>query len=162
MEFIPGVCWQEFYTTSPQHVNALNNANFKMLRIFFNMRDLPYIEKPDQNYINHLFATMRNGQAAWDTPNKTPEPMRATFDFCKKYNWLPIVCMGASEENVKDNFIGRVPTLEQCTWLSLFAKEFAIYLKYNLGFDRADLEVYNEPSKLQGLGFGWDKYCMLA
>jgi len=165
-EFIPGICWQEFPTSNQLAVNALNNAGFKALRIFFNLCDLPYIATPNQAYIKNLFATMPNGEHAWTfeghaSVNTTTEPMRASFNFCKKYSWLPIVCMGYQEE-LPHNWLGRAPLQQYWGWLGKFAKEFAIYLKSIYGFNRADLEVYNEPSKLQALGFGYDKYCSLA
>jgi len=88
--------------------------------------------------------------------NTTTEPMRASFNFCKKYNWLPIVCMGTSEEAVSGEWIGRVPT--DWNFIGQFVKEFAIYLKNNYGFNRADLEVWNEPSKV----FDRQIYCNIA
>lgn len=159
-EFIPGICWQEWYTTHQKSVDALNNTGFKALRIFFNLRDLPRKSESTSwpGYIQYLFNTMPNGQQAWNTPNKTPEPMRATFDFCKKYKWLPIVCMGTSEESVRGEWIGRVPT--DWNWIGRFCKEFAYYLKYTMGFDRADLEVWNEPFKVWG--FDYKPYCTVA
>lgn len=160
---IPGICWQEFPTSNQLAVNALNNAGFKALRIFFNMRDLP--RKSDstawQGYIQYLFNTMPNGLHTFmfeghPSVNITGEPMRASFDFCKRYNWLPIVCMGTSEESVSGEWIGRVPT--DWAWIGRFIKEFAIYLKTIYGFNRADLEIWNEPSKI----FNYNNYCDLA
>lgn len=156
-EFIPSICWQEFYTARQDQANALINAGFKGLRIFFNLRDLPRKSESTswQGYIQYLFNNMPNGQHAWNSLNKTPEPMRATFDFCKKYNWLPIVCMGTSEEEVSGEWIGRVPT--DWTWIGRFVREFAIYLKNNYGFSRCDLEVWNEPTKVWGKDY--KSYC---
>jgi peptidoglycan hydrolase-like protein with peptidoglycan-binding domain len=165
-EFIPCICWVEFWTKISVQVNALINAGFKGLRIFFNLCDLPYTENINQLYINHLFATMPNPMHAWTfeghaSVNTTSETMKDHIDFCKKYNWLPIICMGYQEET-PHNWLGRVPKSQYWGWLGKFAYEFALYLKYTMGFSRADLEIWNEPSKLQGLGFGWDKYCDLA
>ncbi len=161
-EFTPGICWQESYTQHQKSVNALNNAGFRMLRIFFNLCDLPYIAVPNQTYIKNLFATMPNPLHAWQfegraSPNTTTEPMRYAFDFCKKYNWLPIVCMGYQEEQ-PHNWLGRNPSQDKWVWLGKFCKEFAIFLHDIYGFNRADMEVWNEPSKV----FYWDKYCALA
>ena len=164
-EFIPGICWLTFRTKEPVQANAVIKAGFKMLRLFFNLRDLPYTDVPNQAYIKKCFDTMPDPYHVWTHegkpwPTKTGEPMRCGFDFCKANKWLPIVCMGTSEENVAGEWIGRVPT--NWIWLGKFVKEFAIYLHNVYGFERADLEVFNEPSKLQGLGFGYDKYCQLA
>ncbi len=161
-EFITGICWQEFYTTNQLQANTLNNAGFRMLRIFFNLCDVPYIATPNQTYIKNLFASMPNPMHAWTfeghaSVNTTTEPMRASFDFCKKYNWLPIVCMGYQEE-LPHNWLGRVPSIAKFDWLAKFVKEFAIYLKTIYGFNRADLEVWNEPSKCMGV----DYYCNLS
>ena len=162
-EFIPGICWQEWYTNNQLANNALINSGFKGLRIFFNLRDLP--RKSDntswQNYIQYLFNTMPNGMHTFTfeghaSVNTTTEPMRMPFDFCKKYKWLPIVCMGTSEESVEGEWIGRVPA--DWNWIGRFCKEFAIYLHNTVGFDRADLEVWNEPSKV----FDVNTYCNLA
>jgi len=68
--------------------------------------------------------------------------------------------MGYAEEQT--NWITRAPQQQYWNWLGRFAKEFGIYLKNTIGFQRADLEIYNEPSKLQSLGFGWDKYVNLS
>lgn len=161
-EFIPGICWQEFPTTNQLAVNALNNVGFKALRIFFNLCDLPYTVTPNQTYIKNLFATMPNPLHAWTfeghaSVNTTTEPMRASFDFCKRYSWLPIVCMGYQEE-LPHNWLGRAPLADKWQWLGKFAYEFALYLKNTMGFSRADLEVWNEPSKCMG----WQHYCGLS
>ena len=168
-EFIPGLCWQEFYTTNQLAVNALNNAGFKCLRIFFNLCDIPdtgitakMSSDVWQLFIKRLFATMPNPLHAWTfeghaSVNTTTEPMRYAFDFCKKYGWLPIVCMGYQEE-LPHNWLGRNPAPDKWVWLGKFCKEFAIFLKSVYGFNRADLEVYNEPSKV----FNWNTYCDLA
>ena len=161
-EFIPGICWQEFYTSNQLAVNALNNAGFKALRIFFNLCDLPYTAIPNQAYIKNLFATMPNPLHAWQfeghsSPNTTTEPMRYAFDFCKTYKWLPIVCTGYQEE-LPHNWLGRTPGSDKFAWLGKFTYEFALYLKNTMGFSRADLEVWNEPSKCMNV----EHYCQLA
>ena len=164
-EFIPCICWQEWYTQNQLANNALINAGFKGLRIFFNLRDLP--RKSDstswQGYIGYLFNTMPNGLHTFQfeghaSVNTTTEPMRSTFDFCKKYKWLPIVCMGTSEESVSGEWIGRVPV--DWNWIGRFVKEFAIYLKTVYGFDRCDLEIFNEPTKIWGTDY--KSYCTIA
>ena len=166
---IPGICWQEFYTQHQKSVDALNNANFKCLRIFFNLCDIPdtgitvkMSSDVWQIFIKRLFATMPNPMHAWQfeghsSPNTTTEPMRYAFDFCKKHNWLPIVCMGYQEET-PHNWLGRNPSPDKWQWLGKFCKEFAYYLKYEMNFNRADMEVWNEPSKV----FNWNNYCDLA
>jgi hypothetical protein len=131
MEFIPGMCWLTWRTKEPVQVQAVVNAKFKMLRLFFNLRDLPYTATPDQAYIKRCFATMPDPYHVWTYedkpwPTKTGEPMRYGFDFCKKNNWLPIVCMGTSEENVEGEWIGRVPN--NWAWLGKFSREFATFL----------------------------------
>ena len=162
---IPGICWQEFYTTNQIQSNALINAGFKALRIFFNLRDLPRKSESTSwpGYIQYLFNTMPNGMHTFTfeghaSVNTTTEPMRMPFDFCKKYKWLPIVCMGTSEENVSGEWISRVPV--DWNWIGRFTKEFAIYLHNTMGFDRADLEVFNEPTKIWGSDY--KSYCAVA
>jgi hypothetical protein len=170
---IPIYCWD--FVKLPEIINALVKANFKGLRIFFNLRDLPYNPNLKDNsshtdwqlYINHCFTYMPNGMHTFTfegspSPDVPKDMMRDSFLLCKKLNWLPIVCIGTSEESVSGDWIGRVPKKECWIWLGRFCKEFAIYIKENFGFSRADLEVWNEPSKLQGLGLGWNKYCDLA
>jgi len=174
MEFIPGICWIEFWTKKSNQVNALINAGFKSIRLFFNLCDLPYnagliynsSSLEWQSYINHVYMYSPNPMHAWTfegspSPNTTTETLKDHIDFCKKYNWLPIICMGYQEE-LPHNFLGRAPKQQYWNWLGRFAKEFAIFLKDKIGFKRADLEIWNEPTKLQGLGFGYDKYCVLA
>jgi len=174
MEFIPGICWIEFWTKKSNQVNILTGAGFKSVRLFFNLCDLPYspglvynsTSYEWQNYINHIYVNSPNPMHAWTfegspSPNTTTETLKDHIDFCKKYNWLPIICMGYQEE-IPHNFLGRAPKQQYWNWLGRFAKEFAIYIKDKIGFKRADIEIYNEPSKLIALGFGWDKYCELS
>lgn len=179
------ICWKSFCAKLWAHISKLINSGFKGLRIFFNLCDLPY--KPGlsdddkisssaewQSYINHCFATMPDGKHAW-TFETFPKPfwssdpnemMKDAFDFCQKYNWLPIVCMGYQEEKpynwLATNESNRAIPEDKWKWLGRFSREFAIYLKNTYKFERVDLEVYNEPTKLQGLGFGYDKYSKLA
>ena len=171
---IPTICWTTFNTKDQKHIDALVNAGFKGIRIFFNLCDLPYMEGLSENdthekwfgYINHCFTYMPDGMHAWTYEGKTGlfscnQFMRDSFELCKKYNWLPIVCMGYQEEE-PHNWLDRAISENKWSWVARMAKEVALYLKEIYGFKRADLEVWNEPSKLQGLGFGWDKYVRLA
>ena len=167
-EFVPCLCWLEFYTKYKAHTDAVLNAGFKGLRIFFNLTDLPYvpIQNINQSYINHCFTTMPCPYHAWTyednpSPNITGEPMKVAFDFCLKNNWLPIVCMGTQEEE-PHNFLGRAINKDYWNWLEKFVKEFSIYLRTNYRFSRADFEFYNEPTKVQEFGFGWDDYAELG
>jgi len=161
-EFLTLICWP-FITTIPEIINALITAGFKGVRIFFNLRDLPYIKKPNQTYIKMLFDTLPNGchtftfqgHPSYSTPK---DKMRTIFDFCKKYNWLPLVCLGTSEEPGLYNWIGRVPSDSQHEWLGQFAQELGTYLTYTMQFERADCEIWNEYTKAMTT----DKYCNLS
>jgi len=162
-EFIPGISWQTFNCKNKAQTNELVNAGFKMLRIFIDMANLPQGE-PTQAYINNFMNT-EDGLSRWTYEGKTGlfqsnATVKDSFDFCLKNGWLPVCCFGYREET-PHNWLGRAPGEDKFNWLGKFAKSFAEYLA-NLGFPRADAEIYNEPSKLQQFGFGWDAYSKLA
>lgn len=171
---IPVICWVEFWTKKQNQVNALVGAGFKGIRLFLNLCDLPYktglvynsTSYEWQIYISSFYQTAPNPMSDWTfegrpSPNVTTETLKDHIEFCKRQNWLPIICMGYQEE-LPHNWLGRAPYQQYWSWLGRFAKEFAIFLRDKLGFIRADIEVYNEPTKLIALGFGWDKYCQLS
>jgi uncharacterized protein YcbK (DUF882 family) len=171
---IPGICWTTFNTKDQKHVDALVNAGFKSIRIFFNLCDLQNNPTLNVNsssqawqlYINHCFVNMPDGMHAWTYEGRTGlfacnDKMKDSFDLCEKLNWLPVVCMGYQEEE-PHNWLDRAIGEDKWAWVARFTKEFALFIKSVYGFKRADLEVWNEPSKLQSLGFGWDKYVRLA
>lgn len=148
-EFTPGLCWD--FVKLQEIINALVAAGFKGLRIFFNLRDLPYIKKPTQTYIQHCFDTMPNGMHTFTfegspSPDVPKDMMRDSFLLCKRLNWLPMVCIGTSEEAIAGEWLGRVP-INQKEWLGRFAQELGIYLKYTMGFKRVDCEGWNEFTK---------------
>lgn len=165
---IPGICWQTFNCKNIAQAKALNDTGFKCLRIFFNLCDVRQKRTNEtwQYYINDLFVNMPDGLKNWTFEGKTEmfcdnSKMRDSFDFCKKYNWLPIVCLGYQEET-PHNWIGRAPSRDKFPFLFEFTQQLGLYLYNTYGFDRADVEVWNEPTKLQGLGFGYDKYIELS
>jgi len=177
-------CWQTVDCTNIAQVTELVEAGFTGMRIFIDLGDLPFnstlkwdsSSQEWQLYINHCFATMPDGLHAWTHEGRKnifglSENMRDAFDMCQKCNWLPIVCMGYREEGVDygtpynwlaTSQTNRAPKREYWTWLGRFAYEFGFYLKYKYKFQRSDLEIWNEPSKMQGLGFGWDSYVNLS
>jgi len=162
-EFYTGICWQTFNCKNASQTNELKNAGFKMLRIFIDMANIPQGE-PTQQYIANFMNTV-DGLHYWTYEGKpglfqSNAIVKDSFDFCLKNGWLPVCCFGYREEQ-PHNWLGRAPSEDKYDWLGKFAKSFAMYLA-NMGFPRADVEIYNEPSKLQGLGFGWDKYSKLA
>jgi hypothetical protein len=87
--------------------------------------------------------------------------MKDLFDLCKSQNWLPIVCFGTQEET-PHGWLGRPISEDKWDWLTEFVRQLGIYLRDVYKFARVDFEWYNEPTKLQDLGFGWDKYCKLG
>ena len=148
--FLPIICWD--FIKLREIINALVAAGFRGLRIFFNLRDLPYIKKPNQGYIQYCFDTMPNGMHTFTyegspSPDVPKDMMRDPFLLCKKLNWFPMVCIGTSEEPGTNNWIGRVPLINQYEWLGQFAQELGLYLRYNMGFERADCEIWNEFTK---------------
>lgn len=173
------LCWQTFNCKNSKHIQPLINAGFNGLRIFIDMADLPKMdglsEKSDSNtwqgYINHIFTYMPDGLHAWTWEGKTGlfcdnTLMRDSFDFCKEKNWLPICCFGYREETPY-NFLAvsqtnRAPRQDVWEWLARLTYEFGYYLKNTLKFTAADCEIWNEPQKLEGLGFGWDSYVTLS
>jgi hypothetical protein len=158
-EFIPGICWQTFNCKDIRQTSVLVNSKFKMLRIFIDMANLWYAE-PTQEYINSFMNTV-DGLSRWTYENKpglfqSNSIVRDSFDFCLKNGWLPIVCMGYREEQ-PHNWLGRNPSEDKWNWLGKFSKAFAQYLE-NMGFKRADVEIWNEPTKC----LGWDIYSKIA
>jgi peptidoglycan hydrolase-like protein with peptidoglycan-binding domain len=147
-EFIPAICWKSFCAKNISHANNLNDMGFKALRIFINLADFPQ-GTPSQAYIEKIM-NLQDGKWAWDGFSKNwwssavNEKVKDAFDFCKKYNWLPIVCFGHSEE--QSSWITRSPSSDKWSWLFQMAMQFASYLN-NMGFARADIEVWNEPNE---------------
>jgi len=149
-------------------MDALVKAGFKGLRIFFNLCDIRQKRTGEdwQLYINDLFSTMPDGLKNWTYEGKTGlfcdnDKMKDSFDLCKKLSWLPVVCLGYQEEQ-PHNWLGRAPAKDKWAFLAEFTKQLGLYLYNIYGFSRADLEIWNEPSKLQSLGFGWDKYVTMS
>ena len=146
---LSGICWKSFESNNPNHTNNLNDMGFKFLRIFINLADFPQ-EQVNQSYINRVM-NMQDGKWCWDNfsqkwwSSPVNERVKAAFDFCKKYNWLPIVCFGHSEE--QDSWIGRSPAQDKWAWIKDMAAEFADYLQNVFGFARADCECWNEPNE---------------
>jgi hypothetical protein len=158
-EFITGICWQTFNCKDVRQTSVLVNSGFKMLRIFIDMANLPQGE-PTQSYIANFMNTV-DGLHYWTYEGKpglfqSNAIVKDSFDFCKKEGWLPIVCLGYREEQ-PHNWLGRNPSGDKWLWLGKFSKAFATYLN-NWGFPRADVEIWNEPSKV----FGWEAYSELA
>jgi uncharacterized protein YfkK (UPF0435 family) len=176
-----GICWNSFQAKNIGHIMYIKDMNFNFIRIFVNLQDVPYnkdlkVESSIndwQLFINHCFATMLRGYWAWDNFSKNwwagpevngqdSEKMKDIFDMCKKYNIMPIVCIGSTEEIIQGSWLPRALPEDKWQWVGRFTQEFARYLKLKYKFIRADLEVWNEPNELQGLGFGVDKYAKLA
>jgi peptidoglycan hydrolase-like protein with peptidoglycan-binding domain len=145
---LPVICWKSFCAKNTAHTNNLIDMGFKGLRIFINLADFPQ-GTPSQSYIANVM-NLKDGKWAWDNFSKNwwssavNEKVKDAFDFCKKYNWLPIVCFGHSEE--QSSWLGRSPSSDKWLWLKQMAAEFAKYL-YNMGFARADIEIWNEPNE---------------
>lgn len=152
-----GLCWKTFETTNINHINNLFDMKFNTLRMFFNIADIP---KKDglselssstkwQWYINHVYVNMPDCKREWTWEGRqiwgTNEPFKKILDFCKRYNWHPIICIGHIEEH--DSWLGKAPGMDKWLWLRRFTKELAIYLKKMYNFIECDLEVYNEPNK---------------
>ncbi len=148
-EFIPGICWKSFVAKNTNHANNLNDMGFKALRIYVNLADFPQAA-PSQSYITGIM-NMQDGMWAWDNFSKNwwssqvNEKFKDAFDFCKKYNWLPIVCFGHNEE--QSSWLTRSPAADKWIWLRQMTNEFAKYLYNVYGFKRADIEVWNEPNE---------------
>ncbi len=178
---LTGICWNSFQAKNIGHIDYIKDMNFNFIRIFINLQDVPYNKdlKVDsaindwQLFINHCFATMPRGYWAWDDFSKNwwagpeidghdSEGMKAIFDTCSKYNLMPIVCIGSTEEIIQGAWLPRVLPEDKWQIVGRFTQEFARYLKLKYKFIRADLEVWNESNELQGLGFGVDKYAKLA
>lgn len=164
-------CWN--FAVIQKIIDALVVAGIKGIRIFFNLCDLPYKQGLTatssstewQAYIQYCFDTMPNGMHAWTWEGRAwtapREPMREMFYLCKKLGWLPVVCLGYQEE-LPHNWLGRAPSQDKYAWLGRFTKELALYLRFTLGLKQAEAEIFNEPTKLQALGFGCDDYCDLS
>jgi murein L,D-transpeptidase YcbB/YkuD len=58
--------------------------------------------------------------------------------------------------------LGRAISEDKWDWLTEYVRQLGIYLRDVMKLPRVDFEWWNEPTKLQGLGFGWDKYCKLG
>jgi hypothetical protein len=166
-EFIPSICWFDFDKDIPAHMKLWHDLNIKGMRAFFNTDDIPhYALMPDQKFIQHCFDTMPNPMHAW-TYEGNPLPwlqkgkMRDIFDVCKQEKWLPIISFGCQEET-PHGWLGRAIPQDKWAWLTAFVYQLGIYLRDTMKFDRVDFEWWNEPSKLEPLGFGWDKYCLLG
>ena len=153
-EFIPGICWKSFVAKNINHANNLNDMGFKALRIYINLADFPQ-KQPSQSYIANIM-NLQDGMWCWDDFSKNwwsstvNEKVKDAFDFCKKYNWLPIVCFGHNEE--QNSWITRSPSEDKWMWLRLMCTEFAEYLYNIYGFKRADCECWNEPNECQDPG----------
>lgn len=152
-EFVPTICWKSFVAKNISHANNLVDMGFKGLRIFANLADFPQ-GKLDRKYIENIM-NMQDGMHAWtfeDFPKpfwsgEINEKVKDSFDFCKKYNWLPIVCFGHSEE--QSSWLTRSPTKDKWIWLKQMSQQFAMYLYNVYGFKRADCECWNEPNECQ-------------
>ena len=148
-EFIPAICWKSYVAKNLKHAANLNDMGFKALRIYINLADFPQAT-PSQSYIAGIM-NMQDGMWCWDNFSKnwwssqTNEKVKDAFDFCKKYNWLPIVCFGHNEE--QSSWITRSPAADKWIWLRLMCTEFAEYLYRVYGFKRADIEIWNEPNE---------------
>jgi len=164
-----GICWKTFLAGNSNHVNNLLDMKFNALRIFFNLADVPQKAGLSENssssewqsYINHVYMFMPDGKREWTWDGKTGifdvrEDFKAAIEFCKKYNWLPIICIGHIEE--RNSWIGKAPSQDKWLWLRRFAKEFAIYLNKKYGFKECDLEVWNEPNEFMEV----NHYCNVA
>jgi len=148
-EFIPAISWKSFAAKNLKHAANLNDMGFKALRIYINLADFPQAT-PSQTYIKNIM-NMQDGKWCWDNFSKNwwsstvNEKVKDAFDFCKKYNWLPIVCFGHNEE--QNSWITRAPAADKYLWLKLMTTEFAEYLYNVYGFERADIEIWNEPNE---------------
>lgn len=173
--------WDSFPSKNKEIVNYINEAGFKGMRIFFNDQYIPYnpslteISSVNdwQSFIHHCFETLPRGYNNWDNNSKNwwagpevngkdSETMHDIFKACKANNWLPIVCIGGSEEEVEGAWIPRIVPKDKWGWFGRFCKEFARYLNITYGFVRADLECWNEPNECQGIGMGVHDYASLA
>jgi hypothetical protein len=166
-EFIPYLCWLDFDKDIPEHMQLWRTLNIKGIRGFFNIDHIPHIPSlPTQSFIQHCFDTMPNPMKSW-TYEDNPLPwlqkgmIRDLFDICKQEKWLPIISFGCQEE-LPHGWLGRAIAEDKWDWLVEFVRQLGIYLRDTMKFDRVDFEWWNEPTKLQGLGFGWDKYCKLG
>ena len=162
--FLLMLCWATLKVTAKAIVDFFLKCKFKGIRIFFNLCDVRQ-RRPGEDwqlYMNDLFTNMPDGMHAWTFENKTGlfsdnEKMRDVFDFCQAKNILPVVCVGYQEET-PHNWIGRAPGKDKWPFLEEFTRQLGIYLYQTYGFEKAVLEIWNEPTKLQALGFGYDKY----
>lgn len=166
-EFIPYICWMDFDYTVPEHMKLWRDLNIKGMRAFFNTDDIPYSAvMPTQNYMQKCFDTMPNPMHAW-TYEDNPLPwlqkgmMRDIFNVCKSEKWLPIISFGCQEET-PHGWLGRAISEDKWPWLTEFVRQLGIYLRDKMGFSRVDFEWWNEPTKLQSLNWGYDKYCALG
>lgn len=165
-EFMPGYCWH-FDTHMKEITDALIGAGFKWVRIFLNLRDTDYCREPNQTYIQHCFDNMPDGMHTFTDQDGNPikasnGKMRDMFDFCLKNKWMPVVCMATSEESVSGEWFGRIVPPNRYEWMKHFTLQFGLYLKYKMGFERADLEIWNECTKLGEVGMNLSQYCDLA
>ena len=164
-EFIPSICWMDFDYTISTHMKLWRDLNIKGIRGFFNTDDIPQ-GTPSQSFIQYCFDTMPNPQHAWTYENQpltwmSKGNMRDIFTVCKQEKWLPIISFGCQEET-PHGWLGRAIPEDKWDWLVEFVRQFGLYLKNTMGFQRVDFEWWNEPTKLEALGWGYDKYCKLG
>jgi len=166
-EFIPYLCWMDFDYTILSHMQLLRILNIKGIRGFFNTDDVPYsATMPNQAFINKCFDAMPNPMHAWTYENH-PLPwlqkgkMSDLFTVCKQEKWLPIISFGCQEET-PHGWLGRAIPEDKWNWLVEFVRQLGIYLRDTLKLERVYFEWWNEPTKLEQLGWGYNKYCALG
>ena len=168
-------CWNGYQSLNVKHLTMHKGLNLNASKTFINVRQLP--NNPNlkwnssdsqwQLYMNHLDVFLPRMFTCWDNYSRNwwvgntngflpsagsdGEKFSDFSKGCKAMNIIPIYCIGASEEEVVGDWLGRSPTKDKWQWLGRFCKEFAIFINKKYGFKKAVLEIWNEPIECFGL-----------
>lgn len=150
-----GQCWSTAQSSNNMHRTILKDMfPCGIERIFIDLADIP---KPtgivDVNYVTNVMENMFDGLRYWENDEGDNHIYNGTLGegstkshltMCKALNAIPILCLGHTEE--RTSWLSRNP-IQHIEFLEQFTKYLAGYLRNNLGFIQAHLEVFNEPQK---------------
>ncbi|MCL4418379.1 MAG: hypothetical protein M1365_17125 [Actinobacteria bacterium] len=126
-------------------------------RIFVDAYDIS--QKPSgetwPDFVNRIWKNCSDGMRFWKNDEGEDHHLLGVLGegsiynqllACKDTGAIPIICIGHSEE--KSSWLSPGSNLlNHLTFLELFSKYTAIWLREKMGFIQAHLEIWNEPQK---------------